>query len=146
MKDEAFAGSGVLVGPSLVLTSWHVIAKGSPGQPQEPAPKLEVVLADDQRFDAKVPAVFQSECGDAEYVGHSPLHDADVANRHDVALLELVQPAAAHLGHISLATPFRAEAQEPGGAGPLSAEASTRSSTSESRARSETSLPDGGTT
>jgi V8-like Glu-specific endopeptidase len=104
-KDEAFAGSGVLVGPSLVLTSWHVISKGKPGQPQEPAPKLEVVLADDQRFDARVPAVFQSECGDAEYVGHAPLHDADIANRHDVALLELVQPVASHLGHISLTAP-----------------------------------------
>ena len=106
-KDQAFAGSGVLVGPSLVLTSWHVIAKGNPGQPQEPAPKIEVMLADDQRFDARVPAIFQSECGDAEYDGHAPLQDADVANRNDVALLELVQPAAAHLGHISLATPAK---------------------------------------
>lgn len=104
-KDEAFAGSGVLVGPSLVLTSWHVISKADPGEPQEPPPKLEVVLADDQKFRAKVPAAFQSECGVAEYRGSAPLRDSDVENRHDVALLELMQPAAAHLGHVSLAAP-----------------------------------------
>jgi Trypsin-like peptidase domain len=106
-KDGLFAGSGVLVGPSLVLTSWHVIAKGLPGEPQQPAPKLEVLLADGKTFAAKVPARFESECGVAEFRGHAPLHDVDVANRHDVALLELERPAAVHLGHISLAAPTR---------------------------------------
>lgn len=110
-KDEAFAGSGVLVGPSLVLTSWHVISKADPGEPQEPPPKLEVVLADDQKLRAKVPAAFQSECGVAEYRGNAPLRDSDVENRHDVALLELTQPAAAHLGHVSLAAPTQPRAR-----------------------------------
>ncbi|GAA2000825.1 trypsin-like serine peptidase [Microbacterium ulmi] len=105
VKNDAVVGSGVLVGPSLVLTSWHVIAVARPGQPQEPAPKLEVLLADDMKCRARVPAVFQSECGDAEYSSRAPLHDTDVADRHDVALLELMEPAAAHLGHISLAAP-----------------------------------------
>ena len=51
--------------------------------------------------------------------GHAPLRDADVENRHDVALLELTRPAAAHLGHISLAAPTQLESQEPCGARPF---------------------------
>lgn len=106
-KNGQAAGSGVLVGPSLVLTSWHVIAQGRPGGPQEPPPKLSVMLADGRTFDAKTPAIFQSESGDAEFDGRAPLRDADVANRHDVALIELTRPAAAHLGHIALTAPAR---------------------------------------
>lgn len=105
VKNGAVAGSGVLVGPSLVLTSWHVIAVDGPGRPQEPAPNLEVLLADNMKFEAKLPAAFQSECGDAEYRRRAPVHDSEVADRHDVALLELVHPAATHLGHVSLASP-----------------------------------------
>lgn len=105
LKNGLVAGSGALVGPNLVLTSWHVIAVDAPGKPQEPAPVLEVLLADNTRFSAKVPAAFQSECGDAEYENHAPAHDADVADRHDVALLEMVHPAPTHLGHVALASP-----------------------------------------
>jgi Trypsin-like peptidase domain len=99
------AGSGVLVGPSLVLTAWHVIAVEGPGKPQVPAPTIEVELADGRGFAARVPAEFQSECGDDEYLQRRPIHDADVADRNDVALLKLVRPAATYLGHVSLPSP-----------------------------------------
>jgi V8-like Glu-specific endopeptidase len=102
LKNGKVAGSGVLVGPSLVLTSWHVIAVSAPGQPQEPAPDLSVVLSDDSKQKAKVPAEFESECGDAEYDRVAPKNDADVVDRNDVALLAMERPAAAHLGYAPL--------------------------------------------
>jgi Trypsin-like peptidase domain len=105
LKNEQVAGSGVLVGPSLVLTSWHVIAVNAPGQPQEPAPRLTVLLSDDSREEAKVPAEFQSESTDDEYRGIAPTRDADVADRNDVALLAMRRPAATHLGFVRLAPP-----------------------------------------
>lgn len=106
-RDGAVSGSGVLVGPSLVLTSWHVIAVNGPGMPQEPAPSLEVQLSDDTWIDAKVPAAFESESAAAEYDGgRFSLLDTDLVDRHDVALLKMVQPAATHLGHVRLASPL----------------------------------------
>jgi V8-like Glu-specific endopeptidase len=104
LKNGAVAGSGVLVGPSLVLTSWHVIAVKAPGQPQEPAPDLSVVLSDDSKQKAKVPAEFESECGDAEFQRIAPKNDADVVDRNDVALLAMERPAAAHLRYVQLGT------------------------------------------
>lgn len=98
-------GSGVLVGPSLVLTSWHVIAVGAPGQPQEPAPNLSVLLSDETKEPAKVPAEFESQCGDDEFNWIAPKRDDDVVDRNDVALLALQRPAATHLGFVPLATP-----------------------------------------
>jgi hypothetical protein len=119
LKNGRVAGSGVLVGPSLVLTSWHVIAVDAPGQPQEPPPNLSVLLSDNSQEIAKVPAAFQSECGDEEYqrsgndaeadsqvaIGIAPRRDVDVLDRHDVALLALARPAAIHLGFVPLAPP-----------------------------------------
>jgi hypothetical protein len=102
LRNGQVAGSGVLVGPSLVLTSWHVIAVKAPGLPQEPAPDLSVLLSDDSKQRAKVPAEFQSECGDAEYDRIAPKQDADVVDRNDVALLAMERPAAAHLGFVPL--------------------------------------------
>ena len=45
-KNGTFAGSGCLVGPSLALTAWHVVAVSPPGQAQEPAPEIKVRLSD----------------------------------------------------------------------------------------------------
>lgn len=105
LKNGRVAGSGVLVGPSLVLTAWHVIAVNAPGQPQEPTPELSILLADDSRQLAQVPARFESKCGDKEYKRIAPKKDADVVDRDDIALLAMAQPAAKHLAYVSLATP-----------------------------------------
>jgi V8-like Glu-specific endopeptidase len=105
LKNGHVAGSGVLVGPSLVLTAWHVIAVNAPGQPQEPAPQLAILLSDDSKQTAQVPARFESKCGDAEYDRIAPKKDADVVDRNDVALLAMAEPAAKHLAYVSLTTP-----------------------------------------
>jgi hypothetical protein len=52
--NGSFKGSGVLVGPSSVLTAWHVIAVASPDQPQSPVPRIEVEFADGRRVSAVV--------------------------------------------------------------------------------------------
>ncbi|WP_448625263.1 trypsin-like serine peptidase [Geodermatophilus sp. URMC 64] len=96
------AGSGCLIGPSLVLTAWHVVAVGPPGGPQEPAPSIRVALADSTEQDVIVPPSFASFCGDAEYDGRAPRRDADVEGRNDVAVLLMRRPAAAHLGFAGL--------------------------------------------
>jgi hypothetical protein len=106
VKDGAVAGSGLLVGPSLVLTAWHVIAVDAPGKVQEPAPKLEVLLEDGTRQAVRVPVAHASMCGDAEYQGHAPTNEKAVAGRHDVALLAMDRPVASHLGHVEIASPL----------------------------------------
>lgn len=102
LVNGAVKGSGCLVGPSLVLTSWHVIAVDAPGRPQEPAPDVSVFLADETLHPAIVPARFESTCGDSEFKGIAPRNDDEVNGRHDVALLAMRRPAAAHLGFVPL--------------------------------------------
>jgi hypothetical protein len=105
LKNGSIAGSGVLVGPSLVLTAWHVIATDAPGKPQEPAPKLEVRLADGTTQVARVPAAVESMCGDDEFLGHAPTNDTHLTDRNDVAVLAMERPAALHLGYVELMSP-----------------------------------------
>jgi hypothetical protein len=100
--NDAVAGTGCLIGPSLVLTAWHVVAVGAPGAPQEPAPRIRVVLADRSEQDVVVPPRFASLCGDGEWTGSAPRADAEVEGRNDVAVLVMSRPAAAHLGHVEL--------------------------------------------
>lgn len=97
LVNKQVVGSGCLIGPSLVLTAWHVIALGPPNGPQQPAPNIEVLLGDGQRLVATVPPMFESFCGDDEYRGTAPKADTDVEGRKDVALLAMDRPAAAHL-------------------------------------------------
>ncbi len=115
LKNGSVAGSGVLVGPSLVLTSWHVIAVDAPGRPQEPAPKLEILLSDRHRQAARFPALLAIPCGDDEFrrpgddvlltPAVAPRRDDDVLDRNDVAVLAMTRPAAAHLGFVRLTKP-----------------------------------------
>jgi hypothetical protein len=95
-------GSGCLIGPSLVLTAWHVVAVRAPSLPQTPAPQVEIVLSDGSKQDVIVPFRYESFCGDAEYDNQAPRDDSDVIDRNDVALLVMRRPAAAHLGYVQL--------------------------------------------
>jgi hypothetical protein len=104
LVNGKIAGSGCLIGPSLVLTAWHVVAIGPPSGPQEPAPCIRVALPDSTQEDAVVPPFFQSLCGDAEFDGTAPRSDDDVKDRNDVAVLLMRRPAAAHLGYVGLPT------------------------------------------
>jgi len=98
MVDDQTVGSGCLVGPSLVLTAWHVIAAQKPGDtPRTSAGQIEVELSDARRLKAVVPPAFESPMGDAEYQGTAPSANVDVEGRKDVALLAMDRPAAVHL-------------------------------------------------
>jgi hypothetical protein len=102
VNGGATGGSGCLIGPSLVLTAWHVVAVKAPSLPQMPAPQVEVILSDGSKQDVVVPFRYESFCGDAEYENQAPRADSDVIDRNDVALLVMRRPAAAHLGYVRL--------------------------------------------
>lgn len=110
-KDGQIVGSGILVGPTTVLTAWHVIARAAPNSPQEPWPKIEVLLSDQRRLAARVPAAYESMCGTDEYANVFPKNDLAVQDLHDVAVLKLATPAGALLGTAKLPdapAPYRA--------------------------------------
>ncbi|WP_264317127.1 MULTISPECIES: serine protease [Pseudomonas] len=104
--DGVIKGSGVLVGPSSALTAWHVVAVDGPRTPSETQPTIEVVLSDGRTIGAFMLAPASSPCADVEwYEGRAPKSDAEVIDRHDVALLRLRQPAGIHLSFATLASP-----------------------------------------
>jgi len=99
-------GSGILVGPSSVLTAWHVIAVAAPNDAAT-ASDIVIELADGRMIPA-VPLPVSSPCGDVEWPpegGRAPKSDDEVEDRHDVALLRLKQPVGIHLTFASLASP-----------------------------------------
>ncbi|KRE30970.1 serine protease [Agromyces sp. Soil535] len=100
--DGTFKGSGCLLGPGLVLTAWHVVRVQGPNIEQHPEPKVSVVLADGSTHETRVPLTYASECGDSEWRSRAPRADSEVEDRHDVALLSLLTPAARHLGYATL--------------------------------------------
>ena len=97
LVDGAVAGSGFLVGPSTVMTAWHVIKAIKVRKP-----KLEVKFLDERIIPAFVPPQFASECSQRELEQLFPKDDAEVNGLHDVALLTLKRPAGAHLGFARL--------------------------------------------
>ncbi|MFC5857875.1 trypsin-like serine peptidase [Agromyces flavus] len=90
------------MGPGLVLTAWHVVSTTEPGVEPAVAPHVSVVLSDGSAHEAHMPPAYASPCGDAEWDDQAPRSDAEVVNRHDVALLALETPAARHLGYVPL--------------------------------------------
>ncbi|HKP77900.1 MAG TPA: serine protease, partial [Phenylobacterium sp.] len=102
LADGAPTGSGILVGPSTVLTAWHVVAAAAPDEPQEPARRVQVEVAGGRRIEAAAPWRFESYCGSLEYQKRLPKTDAEVDNRHDLALLSLREPVGLHSGFATL--------------------------------------------
>ena len=88
------SGSGVLFGPSTVLTAWHVIAPATAFQPDAAIENVEVLLAEGQRYAAIIAASPYSAC---EVSAQVPANDDAVADLHDMALMKL-----AASGHISV--------------------------------------------
>lgn len=105
LVNGIFAGSGFLVGPSTVMTAWHVVSGVAAGQP----PKIEVAFTDGQILRAIIPVSIYSECSARERQGELPRDDAEVATLHDVALLTLQLPAGATFGvaRLSKSRPLR---------------------------------------
>jgi hypothetical protein len=99
-----FRGSGVLVGPTSVLTAWHVITC-EPLTDKKPAPHVEVEFADGRRVEAEVPVRLHSECGSRELQNLLPLTDAEIQDLADVALLRLREPVGLGLSFPALAEP-----------------------------------------
>lgn len=97
-----FVGSGVLIGPTTVLTAWHVVAGGKPGAKRPKWPALEVMLEDRRSIKARVPPEFQSPCSLRELTNRFPESDAEVADHADVAVLKLAQPVGALLATAQL--------------------------------------------
>lgn len=102
--DGERRGSGILIGPTLVLTAWHVVAHGAPDDPDPFHDHIGVELADGRtRLAASlIPALASPWC-----VGEDRpdlvATDADLAARHDIAVLRLAQPATG-FGIAELAT------------------------------------------
>lgn len=101
-RNGRVVGSGVLVGPTTVITAWHVVGRAAPDKPQEPWPDIEVILSDSRRMKAHVPAAFHSMCALEEYKDQFPKDDRAVQDLHDVAVLRLAKPVGALLGAAKL--------------------------------------------
>lgn len=94
------SGSGVLVGPSTVLTAWHVVASPTIYDPTGVISNIEVIVSDGRRFAATVLA--SSPCSECEFAARMPSNDLAIANLHDMALLKLNVPVGAALGFAEL--------------------------------------------
>jgi V8-like Glu-specific endopeptidase len=97
------SGSGFLVGPSTVMTAWHVIAPAD----DIAGARIEVALAGGEVIAAFIPVIPYSKCSDNERAGRLPKDDAEVQDLHDVAILTLTRPAGAALGVARLADSAR---------------------------------------
>lgn len=103
IREGAVSGSGVLVGPSTVLTAWHVVGPAAPYSPQGPIPALEVLLSDGRRLRATLAE--GSPCSPDEFESRLPANDNAVNALHDVALLRLSEPAGAQFGYATVSDP-----------------------------------------
>jgi len=102
IRSGAVSGSGVLIGPSTVLTAWHVVAPTAAYLPAGPVVEVSVLLSDGHRYSASVVAA--SPCSECEFTAKMPANDDAVAELHDMALLRLEAPVGATLGYAALAT------------------------------------------
>lgn len=85
-------GSGILVGPSTVLTAWHVLYLRPPGETQPADVRYEVGFLDGRTTPARLTSQTYP-CTLAEYVdGAPPRNDGEVADAHDLAVLRLDRP------------------------------------------------------
>jgi trypsin-like peptidase len=98
-----FRGSGCLIGPSLVLTAWHVIVTEWPDAPDAPAfPRIEVELSDHTKRRAWPKPIFFSPCTRLEFDEQLPNEDSLFSGFADIALLKLERPDGMRLGYAKL--------------------------------------------
>ncbi|PVM90820.1 hypothetical protein DDF62_08380 [Caulobacter radicis] len=97
---DNITGSGCLIGPSLVLTAWHVIASGGPDTIDPIREPISVLLADQTRRSVLKVNHYLSPCTIAEFANEFPANDADFVDCHDVALLRLSRPDGMRLNFL----------------------------------------------
>jgi V8-like Glu-specific endopeptidase len=97
-------GSGCLIGPSLVLTAWHVVAAGSPDMNLPPNSPIKVKLSDGQERKVLSAAPYLSACTALEFASKFPKEEAAFVGHHDVAVLQLETADGARLGFAELPT------------------------------------------
>ncbi|MGU3494562.1 trypsin-like serine peptidase [Xanthobacteraceae bacterium A53D] len=98
--NGTFYGSGFLVGPSLVMTAWHVIGL-APAAPDGHPPEITVHLSNNRTTEAYFPPIYQSECTPDERAGTFPNNNAAYDGYHDVVLLKLASPEGVRIGYRS---------------------------------------------
>lgn len=97
-------GSGVLIGPTSVLTSWHVITSVAPNAADPvPPPKIKVRLSDGQVMSAVFPPLSFSKCSLNEYAYKLPVDEAELAGFSDFAVLQLERAVGPAFGMARLA-------------------------------------------
>lgn len=97
-------GSGVLIGPTSVLTSWHVISSVAPNAADPvPPPKINVRLSNGQVIKAVFPPISFSKCSISEYAYKIPTNEAELAGFSDFAVIQLERAVGPALGMARLA-------------------------------------------
>ncbi|WP_426162947.1 trypsin-like serine peptidase [Sandarakinorhabdus sp. DWP1-3-1] len=100
LRDGVVMGSGILVGPTTVLTAFHVLA-ATPTSVAEPWSKVTVLLSDGRSIDAVMPPVIASPTTADEAASRLPRDDTAV-NGDDYAIIRLARPAGALMGSAPL--------------------------------------------
>lgn len=100
VRGADITGSGCLIGPSLVLTAWHVVASDGPDAADPVREPISVILADGARHSVSKVGRYMSPCTPEEFASGFPANDAAFADRHDVALLRLRRPEGARLNFL----------------------------------------------
>jgi hypothetical protein len=102
-NDKAFAGSGVLIGPTTVLTAYHVIAP-DPTVIAGPWPGITVQLSDGRVIEGIMPPLAASPTTVDEAKEILPATDALIGDCRDFAVFRLARPVGALLGTALLPT------------------------------------------
>lgn len=103
LVDGQPTGSGCLIGPSLALTAWHVVAVHAPDQPNPLGKKIEVEFEGGLRLRATYKRGWT--CTVEEYAGQMPKAEQAFNGFHDVAILQLERPEGMRIGFVPLALP-----------------------------------------
>ena len=101
LVNDTPVGSGCLISPSIVLTSWHVVATAWPDELNSPR-QIKVLLSDNTKRKAWVLPKSASPCTESEFQGKLPLQDALFKGYNDIVLLRLDRPEGVRLGFAGL--------------------------------------------
>lgn len=101
--NGAISGSGCLIGPSLVLTAWHVVRDARPqGSVQVGFYNANSGNNPVTVIDGSVLWDISSDCTEDELQGKFPAEDALYIGHNDVAVIRLVSPEGMRVGFLKL--------------------------------------------